>query len=264
MRGLLKRFTHSLLRQRWAIHFILSMYSRTLASSANSRRITLNRQAICQPPRIAIDTGVLQLFGKKVVSPEVMWTSWKERDTAFRHLSKSEDFQVFEKTEEMSFCFAICEAFRTGDLRAVQLESIGREQAGAKNIHLSRHHGHLRLDYGVSYELFDFLDLIEESGELSRRMSIDSTSIVGPKYQIDTKYVTLIRHLSGKSHKKDLIHIIACDIGNIEVFLTIDQKLINAFSTYQSRKGVYRLNVKLLTPRELCSHLKMAPINIPF
>ena len=230
----MKRFVRSLWPQRGATHFILSMCSRKLASSANSRRIALNRQAICQPPRIAIDTGVFQLFGKKVVSPEVVWASWKERDTAFRHLELSTDFQ-----------------------------SIAREQAGAKDIHLDRHHGHLRLDYGVTYELFDFLDIVEESSEIFRRMRIDPTSITGPRYKIDTKYVNLIKHLNGKSHLKDLIHLIACDIGNIEVFLTIDQKLINAFSTYQSRKGVYQLNVKLMTPRALCSILKMSPINIP-
>jgi hypothetical protein len=257
------RFVRSLWPQIGAIHFILSMCSRKLTSSANSRQIALNRQAICQPPRIAIDTGVFQLFGKKVVSPEVVWASWNERDTAFQHLKLTADFQVFDKTEEMDFCFAICEACRAGDLRAVQLQSIAREQAGAKDIHLDRHHGHLRLDYGVTYELFDFLDSIEESAELFRRMRIDPTGIAGPKYKIDTKYVNLIKHLNGKAHIKDLIHLIACDIGNIDVFLTIDQKLINAFSTYQNRKGVYQLDVKLMTPRALCSLLKMSPIKIP-
>lgn len=263
MRGFVQTFAQYIREQRDAIHFLLSRQSRKLASSANSKRIALNRHAISVSPRIAIDTGVLQLFGKKIVSPEVVWPSWKGRDTAFRKLDTSDDLQILQKTDEMKYCFAICEAFRAGSLRAVQLESIGREQAGASNIHFARYHGRLRLDYNVNYELFDFLDSITHSKEIFRRVNIDPTKIVDLNFPLDSKYMKLIGQLSGNSHKKDLIHLLASDIGRIDVFLTIDQKLINAFASYQNRKGVYQLGIKLMKPSELCSALKMKPIDIP-
>lgn len=245
------------------VNFSLSKYSRKMAVRANQQRITLNRHVISGPPKIAIDTTVYQIFGKTVVSTEVKWRSWRTRDTMFRRIQGNRDSEELSKSLEMRSAFAVCEAFRSGDLRAILLESIARELAGAGDRHLSRFHGPERLDFDVEYETFDFFDLAQQSKEIFRRANISPEKIGDTSIPIDTKYIKLIQHLNGKAHQKDLIHLIACDVGNIDVFLTLDGKLTRAFASYQERKNVYKLNVKLLTPTELCKRMKMMPIEIP-
>lgn len=249
--------------KRRHLAFFLTKLNIRWARKSNSLNIARRERNLRAPLKVAVDTTVMQIFSNRIVSPEVTWRSWSQRDTAFRHLVNHQSIEKTVDKNPVDSAFAVCEAFRNGDLLPVILDSVSAEMAQARDRHLARYHGPLRIDYKVTYEHVDFLDLIQETREIFRRVAVNPEKISDTQVNMQSKYLDLFKQLSGKSHRKDLIHLVACDIGRIEIFLTHDGKLKNAFDQYQKRENVYRLAVHVFDLNDLCKALSMKPIPLP-
>jgi len=245
------------------LEFVLRRFSIRMIARGNSVFVRKNTYHVRGPIKIALDTSAMQVFATRLVSVELGWESWSQRDTIFERFYDHEVEKSYSRKDFYDSAFAICEAFRAGDLTPVLLDSIEAERAEAENIHYSQSHGPMRLDFDVKYQFFDFLDLVKETENIFRRLDARYGNELGKETAIPSKYSDLINHLHGKSHRKDLIHLIACDVGSIDIFLTLDGTLKRPFMQYQKRKNIYKLGVKVVDFQELCGLLSITPIPIP-